>query len=66
VRPKTRVKAAKWLLAASMVLMLITVFAYLLKLINDAMLLLINLILSFVAIALTCADILSTSDVRNN
>jgi hypothetical protein len=38
--------------------------AYLLHWIDENMLILITLILSWLAITLTCADILSTSDVR--
>jgi hypothetical protein len=65
MKPRTRVKAAKWLLAGSIVLMVVNVFAYLLKFIDENMLLLITLILSWLAISLTCADILSTADTRN-
>jgi hypothetical protein len=64
MKPATRVKAAKWLLGGSIVGMAVNATAYLLKLIDENMLLLITLILSWLAIGLTCADILSTSDVR--
>lgn len=62
--PKNRVKAALWLLFGSLVMMVINVGLYLFGIIDEAMLILITLILSWLAITLTALDILLTTDVR--
>lgn len=62
--PKNRVKAALWTLFASVVLMIINVTLYLLGLIDEAMLILITLILSWLAITLNMLNIVATADVR--
>jgi hypothetical protein len=65
--PALRVKAAKWLLIGSVFGMVANVLAYRpFHLIDENMLLLITLILSWLAITLTAADILATTDTRNN
>ncbi len=63
--PKTRIKYAWGLLIFSMVGMFINVALYLLKIIDENMLLLVTLILSWLAITLTALDIVATADVRN-
>lgn len=64
--PKQRVRYAKWMLFGSLVLMVINVALYLFKIIDESMLILITLILSWLAITLTAVDILATTDVRAN
>lgn len=64
--PKSRVKYAACLFFGSLILMVINVALYLLGIIDEAMLLLITLILSWLAITLTAVDILATTDVRAN
>lgn len=64
--PKNRVKYALWLLFGSLVLMVINVALYLFGIIDEAMLILITLILSWLAITLTAVDIVATTDVRAN
>lgn len=46
--------------------MVINVALYLFKIIDENMLILITLILSWLAITLTAADIVATTDVRAN
>lgn len=65
-KPKNRVKAAFILLFGSIILMVINVALYLFKIIDENMLILITLILSWLAITLTAADIVATTDVRAN
>jgi hypothetical protein len=62
--PKNRVKAALWLFFGSLILMVVNVGLYALGLINDSILLLITLILSWLAITLTAVDILVSTDIR--
>ena len=64
VDPDLRREAALLLLFVSLVLMVLNVAAYLTRLIDETMLLLITLILSWLAITITCLDVLLTSDVR--
>lgn len=63
---KNRIKYAWWLLWGSIVLMVVNVALYLFSVIDENMLILITLILSWLAITLTALDILSTQDVRHN
>lgn len=62
--PKNRVKMAAGLLVGSLVMMVINVTLYLTKVIDESMLILITLILSWLAITITAADVLATTDVR--
>lgn len=62
--PKYRVLYALILFFSSIILMLINVGLYLFDIIDENMLILITLILSWLAITLTALDIVMTSDVR--
>lgn len=62
--PKTRVKAAWALFYLSLIAMIINVVLFLAHIINEADLILVTLILSWLAITLTAIDILVTTDVR--
>lgn len=64
--PHNRLKAAKWLLVSSVVLMVINVALYVLHVIDEADLILITLVLSWLAITITAADVVATTDVRAN
>ncbi len=62
--PKTRIKYAWVLLIFSVIGMFVNVALYLLKIIDENMLILVTLILSWLAITLTSLDVLVSSDVR--
>ena len=64
--PKTRIKYAWGLLVFSVIGMIVNVTLYLLNVIDEKMLLLITLILSWLAITFTALDVVISSDVRNN
>jgi hypothetical protein len=67
MKPKSRVTAAKWLLFGSIAGGFINILAYRpLGLIDEITLLLVNLILSWLALALMALDILITADVRRH
>ncbi len=62
--PKTRIKYAWGLLILSVIGMFLNVSLYLFKIIDENMLILITLILSWLAITLTALDVVLTADVR--
>jgi antibiotic biosynthesis monooxygenase (ABM) superfamily enzyme len=62
--PKQRRRIAFHLLVWSVILMVINVGAFLVGWIDEGDLILITLILSWLALTLTAADVLATTDVR--
>lgn len=62
--PHNRVKAALCMLFGSLICMALNVALYLFKIIGQAELILVTLILSWLAITLTAVDIVATTDVR--
>ncbi len=62
--PKDRRRAAVGLLIWSVILMVINVALYVFGVIDESHLILITLILSWLAITITCADVIATTDVR--
>ena len=62
--PKTRIKYAWVLLILSVVGMFLNVALYLFKIIDESMLILVTLILSWLAITITALDVVLTADVR--
>jgi len=62
--PEDRRRAAVQLLVWSVVAMLVNVSLYVLGVINETHLILITLILSWLALTLTAADIVASTDVR--
>lgn len=63
-RPRTRVRAAWWLLAATVVLAAVDVGVFLAGHLSDRFMLFQTLILSWLALSLTALDIVATTDVR--
>jgi hypothetical protein len=64
MKPEHRRAAAWWLVIGSLVLATANVYLYLVGIFDEADMIFVTLILSWLAITLTAADILATSDVR--
>jgi hypothetical protein len=62
--PAKRRRAAVEVLGWSVVLMFVNVALYVFRVIDESMLILITLILSWLALVISAADVVATNDVR--